>query len=141
MTETNCSVTVMPVKEDPWRIGFIERQEEDDYHKDLVAPGGKIEMDDGEEIEGVPYFSVEHCAERELKEETGLTVDRNQMEYFCSLTLPNGRVVISLYALVDEDKNSEKIIWLTEEEIKEEEGFAPGMKTEALLLLEDLRSP
>ena len=138
----NCSVTVMPVRRDSLRVGFIRRERHDTFGGKLVAPGGKIEMDDGILVDSVPYFSVEHCAKRELYEETGILVNINDLHYFCSLTLPhNGRVVISMYAFVDNKKDNSKVIWLTEEEIKSmnDDEFAPGMKYEALLLISKLK--
>jgi 8-oxo-dGTP pyrophosphatase MutT (NUDIX family) len=130
----NCSVTVMPVIND--KIGFLKRRKGDSYPELLVAPGGKIEPTDGMLVEGVPYWSVEAAGVRELREETDIIVLPNKLEYFCSLTLPNGRVVISLYAIIPETTYNypDTLVWLTREEIKEREDFAPGMKTEALLL-------
>lgn len=130
----NCSVTVMLVHKD--RIGFIKRHKDDTYGDMLVAPGGKVEESDGETIEGVKYFSVEDCGIRELVEETEIKVERSALSYFCSLTLPNGRIVISLYASLQEPASS--LVFLTKKEISERSDFAPGMKSEALLLAERL---
>jgi 8-oxo-dGTP pyrophosphatase MutT (NUDIX family) len=130
----NCSVTVMLVSGN--QIGFIKRQKEDTYGDLLVAPGGKVEESDGEIIEGVRYFSVEDCAIREVLEETGIRLAREDLKYFCSLTLPNGRIVISLYAALRE--HAKEIILLDKQEISDRADFAPGMKSEALLLVEKL---
>jgi 8-oxo-dGTP pyrophosphatase MutT (NUDIX family) len=130
----NCSVTVMLVS--GGRIGFIKRQKEDTYGGMLVAPGGKVEESDGEMIEGVRYFSVEDCAIREVLEETGIRLSREDLKYFCSLTLPNGRAVISLYAELRGPADG--IILLDRKGISDRSDFAPGMKSEALLLAEKL---
>jgi len=138
MSEINCSVTVMPVdmSGDDLKIGFIRRDQTDTLPGRLVAPGGKVEPTDGEMIEGVPYFSVEHAAVRELKEETGMQVDRSSLFYFCSLTLPNGRVVISMWLEVNLAPHT--LTWLTKKEIEERDDFAPGMKEEALMLMDTI---
>lgn len=144
--ETNCSVTVMPVylQDSTPFIGFIRRTEGDTFSKLLVAPGGRVELTDGAQIEGVLYHSIEHAAVRELKEETRFDVDLSRLKYFCSLTLPkNGRVVISMYCILSyqevyEHRSSPPIVWLDEAGIHIRDDFAPGMRTEALLLLEKL---
>lgn len=135
----NCAVTVMPVYdgEEEISIGFLRRPITDDsYAGRLVAPGGKVEECDGEVLDGVPYYSVEYAATRELMEEANLKVDPHALFYFCSLTLPNGRVVISLYYIA-EDK-SPTLEWLNKQQIEACGDFAPGMKQEALLLLESI---
>jgi 8-oxo-dGTP pyrophosphatase MutT (NUDIX family) len=134
--ETNCSVTVIPVMDK--RIGFIRRASRDTLPGRLVAPGGKIEISDGSPMDGVPYNSVESAARRELQEETKIDVLTSQLKYFCSLTLPsNGRVVISLYCLLQKDQASAavNIVWLTRSDILGRNDFAPGMQQEALMLL------
>ena len=138
MTEikTNCSATVMPVSA-RGRIGFLRRKSDDTFGGLLVAPGGKVELSDGITIEGVPYYSVEAAVVRELEEEVGIRIGRNDLHYFCSLTLPhNGRIVLSFYVLLKDE--SEKLEWLTHNEILNREDFAPGMKDEALMLLKIL---
>lgn len=130
----NCSVTVMLVSDG--KIGFIRRQKEDTYGGMLVAPGGKVEESDGEDIEGVNYFSIENCAIREVLEEVGIKLSRKDLNYFCSLTLPNGRIVMSLYAVLH--KQVDGIVFLSKKEISERDDFAPGMKSEAFLLAEKL---
>lgn len=132
----NCSVTVMLVHEG--KIGFIRREKGDTYGDMLVAPGGMVEESDGEPMEGVNYYSVESCAIREIMEETGIAVERSDLRYFCSLTLPgSGRVVISLYATIKGTTDS--VVMLSKDEIASGNGFAPGMKSEALLLAEQLK--
>ena len=130
----NCAVTVMPVKDK--KIGFLRRDKSDTYGGKLVAPGGKIEMTDGNILDGVMYDSVEECARREMIEETGFEIDIKRLEYFCSLTLPNGRVVISLWYRLEKEENIETLEFYTKEEIAERDDFAPGMKEEALMLYE-----
>lgn len=131
----NCSVTVMPICGE--RIGFIRRHKDDTYGDMLVAPGGKVKETDGEQVEGVNYYSVEKCAVRELEEETGIKLDHKELRYFCSLTLPNGRIVISLYAPVK--TATDTMVFLTRDEIVARNDFAPGMKSEALLLADRLQ--
>lgn len=130
----NCAVTVMLVSGN--RIGFIRRRKDDTYGDMLVAPGGKVKEEDGEMIEGVNYYSVERCALREVEEETGIRLGRSELRYFCSLTLPNGRVVMSLYAPIR--NATERVVLLTKDEIAGRQDFAPGMKSEALMLAEEL---
>ena len=132
MTETKCSVTVMLVCDGT--AGFIRRDPSDTFGGLLVAPGGKIEMEDFLEVhEDTPYFSVEAAALREIIEETGIELERDNLRYFCSLTLPNGRIVISFWALVENP--SDGLEWYTAEQIQARDDFAPGMKQEALLCL------
>lgn len=141
MIETNCSVTVMPVYSG--YIGFIRRDPGDTFGGMLVAPGGKVEVTDGQLVDNVPYHSVEAAAIREMWEETGITISRDQLEYFCSLTLPsNGRVVISLYCDVTKeqlDRSNKLLVLLDREAVKARNDFAPGMKEEALMLFGILR--
>ena len=138
MEETNCSVTVIPVydKETELEAGFLRRPADNTFPNMLVAPGGKVEMTDGQPVEGVMYYSVEYAAVRELEEEASITVSMSELFYFCSLALPNGRVVISLWVLVAE--KSPKLEWYNAQQINMREDFAPGMKQEALLALESI---
>lgn len=139
--KVNCSVTIMPIIFNR-RIGFIRRDKKDTFGGLLVAPGGKVEITDGALIGKVPYFSVEYAAVRELKEETGIQIHPNQLEFLCSLTLPdNGRVVISLFARLSPARlemigKDVPIIFLDGDEIRARDDFAPGMKEEALWLLD-----
>jgi 8-oxo-dGTP pyrophosphatase MutT (NUDIX family) len=139
-SKINCSVTVMLVREstdlDSLRIGFIRRGPLDTFANLLVAPGGKVEQTDGELKDGVMYDCVEKCAEREVFEETGIGLYDTDLYYFCSLTLPNGRVVISMKAFVDETQTSNEITWLTRSEVEARDDFAPGMKQEAIALFD-----
>jgi 8-oxo-dGTP pyrophosphatase MutT (NUDIX family) len=127
----------MPIIEgEEMKIGFIRRDPTDTFANLLVAPGGKIEPTDGTMVDGVQYDCVEDCAIREMKEETEINLDTSDLFYFCSLVLPNGRVVISMKAYLDKGQNSDKLVWLTKEEIAAHTDFAPGMQQEALLLFE-----
>lgn len=140
----NCSVTVMPVYdgEDDIYFGFIRRAPTDTFPNMLVAPGGKVEKSDGQLIDGVMYYAVEHAAARELREETGIDVGADSFFYACSLVLQNGRTVISLWTWVNTTERlaskNYNVSWLTKEEIENRNDFAPGMKQEALVLFEKL---
>jgi len=132
----NCSVTVMPILEN--RVGFIKRRKDDSYAELYLAPGGKVEESDGKLIEGVMYYSVEQAAIRELREETGLELKREDLDFFCSLTLPNGRVVISFYAFC-KDHGDGRLTFMDRDYITRlQDQFAPGMAQEALMLLQYL---
>jgi 8-oxo-dGTP pyrophosphatase MutT (NUDIX family) len=137
-----CSVTVMPVIKSggKFKIGFIRRAKNDSFPGMLVAPGGKVEKKDGIAIHGVMYFSVEDCAVRELLEECRMRIPKEKLTYFCGLTLPNGRVVISFYCIFDREPRSKGLIYFTEEETRKRKDFAPGMESEALMLFKKLRS-
>lgn len=142
--ELNCSVTVIPFDENQFddsqdiKVGFIRRDPSDTFAGLLVAPGGKVQDTDGELIDGVMYYSVEQAAIREFLEETGITLFENQLCYFCSLSLKNGRIVLSFYAYLHPNQHSDKLIFLTSREIKGREDFAPGMKQEVLSLIRRL---
>ena len=131
----NSSVTIMMVNKN--HIGFIRREKGDTFSNLLVAPGGRVEEFDGDVIDGVRYNSIECAGIREVKEETDIPLNIKDLHYFCSLTLPNGRVVISLYVFMDK-KDQKKITFLNKDEINSRNDFAPGMKQEALELLEFL---
>lgn len=128
-----------------WRntIGFIRRAPDDSFGGKLTAPGGKVELSDGvEQIDGVPYFSAEAAAARELFEETGMRVHPRELHYFCSLTLPhNGRIVLSFFVeVLDVDaEKSHGLEWYCPDEIANRTDFAPGMKEEAAFLAGKLR--
>ena len=131
----NCSVTVMVVHNS--MIGFIRREPTESFPNMLVAPGGKVEMSDGQLLDGVPYFSVEAAAVRELKEETGIDISVDDLTYFCSLTLPNGRVVISMFTELAHLPNTGKLIWMGRAGLEaNKDEFAPGMQEEALFLFD-----
>lgn len=137
--ELNCSVTVMPIREEEYvEVGFIRRGPDDTFAGMLVAPGGKVQDTDGELTDGVMYYSVEYAAIREFEEEVGVRLQKEKLFYFCSLSLPNGRVVISMYTELDTCQQSDKLLYLSPMEIAKHEDFAPGMKQEALALLESL---
>jgi len=139
--DTKCSVTVMPVLYN--RIGFLRRDLDDSFAGLLIAPGGTVETTDGETIDGVLYHSVEVGAIREMWEKTGIRVSRRQLHYFCSLTLPDGRVVVSMYAELNVAQITGGYGYLeffTIEDIQGRSDFAPGMKEEAMLLADKLRS-
>jgi 8-oxo-dGTP pyrophosphatase MutT (NUDIX family) len=137
--ELSCSVTVIPIDENQdLKVGFIRRDPGDTFGGLLVAPGGKVQDTDGELIDGVMYYSVEQAAIREFLEETGITLYENQLSYFCSLSLKNGRIVLSFCAYLHPDQYSDKLIFLTHGEVEGREDFAPGMKQEVLSLIRSL---
>lgn len=141
--EIRCSVTVMPVVRDRgrYRIGFVRRHGNDSYLPGtLVAPGGKLEKRDGKPVHGVMYFSPEDCAVRELQEECGIRVPKKMLRYFCGLTLPNGKVVLSYYAVFGKEPRAKRLTYLTEAEARKRNDFAPGMEFEALELFKKLRA-
>jgi len=139
MRDTNCSVTVMPIYNN--KIGLLRRDNDDSFPNLLTAPGGTVEVQDGEPIDGVLYYSIESGAIREMWEKVGIKVNKAQLHYFCSLTLPNGRVVISLYCLLNLRQvayNYGYLEYFTLEELKSRHDFAPGMKYESIALMEYL---
>lgn len=141
--EVRCSVTVMPVvrSKGGYKIGFVRRHGNDSYLPGtLVAPGGKLEKRDGRSVHGVMYFSPEDCAVREMLEECNLRVAKSNLRYFCGLTLPNGKVVLSFYCLFDREPKAKRLVYLTESEARKRKDFAPGMEFEAALLFKKLRS-
>ena len=141
--EIRCSVTVMPVVRSgrKYEIGFRRRPPNDSYLPGtLVAPGGKLEWKDGKMVHDVKYFSLEDCAVRELYEECKLRISKKQLRYFCGLTLPSGKAVISFYCLFARKPRAKNLIYLTEAETKKRKDFAPGMKYEALMLFKKLIS-
>jgi len=140
MADTNCSVTIMPIMGK--RIGFLRRDLDNSYADLLIAPGGTIETQDGELIDGVLYHSVELGAIREMWEKTGIKISKDKLNYFCSLTTSNDRVVISLFCEVNSTQIARSygyLEFLTKDEIMSRDDFAPGMKEEALILLQHLQ--
>lgn len=134
-----CSVTVMPVT--GGKVGFLRRDPDDSYAGLLIAPGGSLETPDGILIEGLRYYSVEEAAIREMWEKTGMKIGRSRLKYFCSMTLPSDRVTFSFYCFVSQTQIARSLGYLEffpREEIEKRDDFAPGMKQEALLLLEVL---
>ncbi len=141
--EIRCSVTVMPVlfSSGKYRIGFVRRHGNDSYLPGtLVAPGGKLERKDGKPVHGVMYFSPEDGAAREMLEECNLKISKEKLQYFCGLTLPNGKVVLSFYYLFDREPKGKRLIYLSEAETRKRKDFAPGMEFEALMLFKKLRA-
>lgn len=137
--DTNCTVTVMMV----WMkcVGFIRRAASDSYPEMLVAPGGKVEITDGTNVCGVPFWPIEHAAMREIKEETGVVLKMEQLSYFTSLILPSGRIIISMCASISDSQRirARDVIFLSKDEITERHAeFAPGMLAESLALLEEM---
>lgn len=135
----NCSVTVLPIIGK--RIGFLRRDPNDSHADLLLAPGGSMETPDGVLIEGLRYHSVEETAVREMWEKTGIRIKRDNLKYFCSMTLPTDRVTLSFYCTVTLTQIARSLGFLeffTKEEIMERDDFAPGMKQEALMLIERL---
>ena len=135
----NCSVTIMPILNKT--IGFLRRDQEDSYPNLLLAPGGSIETPDGIDVDGVKYYSVEEAAVRELWEKTGIKVPTDKLIYFCSLSLPTPRVTLSFYCEITYSQVIKSLNYLEfygYSEIVQREDFAPGMKYEALKLLERL---
>jgi len=134
---SGCAVTVTLVKED--KIGFIRRAMDDTYPGLLTPPGGKVEMQDGTFCyDDIPYYSLEGAAVREVIEEAGIVIDPNRLKYFCSLTLPNGRVIVSFYYLIDGTELTRSdfesnIVWLSFFDL--DKGLlVPGMVDEMKLL-------
>lgn len=135
----NCSVTVMLVLGD--KIGFLRRDMDDSHANLLIAPGGSMETPDGVDMEGVKYYSVESCAVREVWEKTGIRVLLERLRYFCSMTLPTLRVTMSFYCEVSITQVARGLGYLEFYDYKgisQRGDFAPGMKQEALKLLEYL---
>lgn len=135
----NCSVTVMPILGN--KIGFLRRDIDDSHASLLLAPGGSMETPDGEDIEGVKYYSTEATAVREMWEKTGIRISRDKLKYFCSMTLPTLRVTISFYCEISNTQIGRSLGYLefyNKEEITKRNDFGPGMKQEALKLLEFL---
>lgn len=135
-----CSVTVMLMCDE--RIGFLRRDKDDSFGGLLTAPGGGLIASNGDLMDGVMYYSVESAAIREVWEKTGIRITRDSLRFFCSLTLPGGAVVISLYCDVSQTQVARSYGYLefyNWVQIMSRDDFAPGMKQESLLLLEYLK--
>lgn len=152
----NVSVTVLPVlmlnpgpNQTDTLVGFLRRGLDESFPDKLVAPGGKVEPEDGDPIiDGVPYSVLEATAKRELLEETGLELDAHRwrtgsLRYLTSLRLPKyNRIVVCFYARVykGQEGYNGKLEFYTLEEIRKRHDFAPGTKAEAFMLFDALRT-
>jgi len=135
MSEINCAVTVLLLRGK--EVGLIRRDENDTLGGLLVAPGGKVELNDGVQIDNVVYYSVEYAAIREVEKEAGIFLTRDDLKYFCSLTLSNNRIVMSFYTWTNE--YSDKVVYLSEREVIASNELVPGTQLEILTVIDLLK--
>jgi 8-oxo-dGTP pyrophosphatase MutT (NUDIX family) len=100
------SATVIVISRDNKAL-IVQRPPDKAFPNLWTVAGGKIQDTDGIlKSEGFLYNSVECCARRETKEETGICICRIPLHYLCSITTIWGdtkRVILSFYVILDKD--------------------------------------
>jgi len=139
MNNLNVSGTVILISKDHKAL-IIQRPENKSFGNKWLVPGGKVTIIDGlpPNKDNIKYYSVEERSISEVMEEVGIFISVDQLKYLCSLTLPNGRVVISYYSILPVNADEIKIVlnkeskdykWIIKSEI-EEYDFVAGMDDE-----------
>ena len=126
--ELSVSCTVIVISRDA-RALIVQRPPNKSFPLKWTVAGGKIKVGDGDRItETFYYHPAEHCARRELFEETGIHIWFMPIHYLDSIyTDETGRLILSYYVFLDKDAADFKIDldkecndykWITEDEIK-----------------------
>ena len=95
---TDCAVFTK--ENDQWQLLLIQRKHEP-FKDHWALPGGFLDMDE----------TVEQCVRRELKEETGIEVDKVEQVFIASKVDrdPRGRVIsVIFYSIIDRQKMNVK---------------------------------
>jgi 8-oxo-dGTP pyrophosphatase MutT (NUDIX family) len=105
------SATIIVISKDMKALIIQRLASEQNFPNYWTVAGGKIDSRDGIEIaDGFMYFSGEYCAVRELKEETGIEVNPNDIKFLCTIVAPQiGRLIISYYVVLDKNADELKI--------------------------------
>lgn len=129
--QVRVSATVIVISKDKKAL-IIQRPPNKSFAGLWGVAGGKLGDDDGYAVtDNFHYFPAEDCAIRELYEETGISVKREDLNYLCSIIAFGEikRFVLSYYVILDNlnakdikvrlDKSETKNYrWVFKEEIK-----------------------
>ena len=143
MSINGVSVTVILVSKDK-KVLIVQRSKEKSFPGKWVVPGGKVTVEDGMEpnTDGIRYYSAEARGMLEVHEETGISI-LGDLKYLCTMTLPNGRMVVSYYhelpvesSEINVTLNSENMDyrWVTRETMNYD--YVAGMDSEIMIALE-----
>lgn len=149
------SATIIVISKDNKAL-IVQRPPDKAFPNLWTVAGGKLQDTDGcPKSEGFRYYSVEGCAIRELYEETGITVDVEQLKYLCSITTIWGdtrRVILSYYVVLHKDSKDVRIAldecknyaWATERDMQRYHDkylhlFIPDISGEILEVFEILK--
>jgi 8-oxo-dGTP pyrophosphatase MutT (NUDIX family) len=125
--ELDVSCTVIVISKDGKAL-IVQRPSNKSFPNKWTVAGGKIKVGDGDRItETFYYHTAEHCARRELFEETFIHIWYMPLRYLDSIyTTETNRLILSFYVLMD--KNADEFViklsecqdckWITEDEIK-----------------------
>jgi 8-oxo-dGTP pyrophosphatase MutT (NUDIX family) len=122
------SATIIVISKDMKAL-IVQRPPDKAFPNKWAVAGGKLQDTDGMPAsEGFMYYSTEYCAERELKEETDISIRIADLKYLCSITTIWGdtkRVILSYYIILDRYADEIQIVlseckdyrWISEGEI------------------------
>lgn len=142
------SATVIVVSKD-YKALIVQRPLNASFPGKWTVPGGKVDPADGRILANFPEFKyqvAESCAIREIKEETGIHLDYNNLTFLCTILCDSTqRLIISFYAIIEKKSDEIKIIlneckdhrWIGLEEIKEYD-FIPDIGGEIEEVLNNL---
>lgn len=108
--ELDVSCTVIVISKDMKAL-IVQRPENKTFPLMWTVAGGKIKVGDGTRItETFYYHPAEHCARRELFEETGIHIWYMPLQYLDSIySAETNRLILSFYVLMDKDAKDFKI--------------------------------
>ncbi|MGD0728884.1 MAG: NUDIX domain-containing protein [Candidatus Micrarchaeaceae archaeon] len=137
MKEFSISAAIILVSSDR-KVLVLQRNPNDSFPNKWTVPGGKLKDVDFDNVSEFSYYPAEYAAVREVKEETGIEVKADELEFLCSLYLKEiNRIVISFYAVLDKKSDEFKISlkdnqdfkWIGSEDIKSYD-FIPDIGSE-----------
>jgi len=128
MKEFGVSAAIILISKDRKAL-VLQRNADDTFPNKWTVPGGKVNENDGDFTnDGEFCYHLAECsAIRELKEETGIEVGLNDLQFLCSLYIKAiNRFLISFYVVLDIDSGSMNIslsdnqayAWISRDEIK-----------------------
>jgi 8-oxo-dGTP pyrophosphatase MutT (NUDIX family) len=144
MREFSISAAIIIISSDMKAL-IIQRNPHDTFPNKWTVPGGKIKDKDGNFANDFCYYPAEFSAIREVKEETGIEIKVEDLQFLCTLYLKEiNRFIISFYALSNKKsenieislKDNQSYSWIESNEIKDYD-FIPdiGGEIEAVYML------